>query len=265
MKLYWEYMIRQFNSGLTYKFNYVCNLVSKILFVFSQYFIWKALMEKQTVETASGSIQFREMITYMLVSTFISTIINSDVILELNDKIKSGQIALDIVKPIDYKKLLFVNTVSKNLYNVIYLLLPTMIISIAIFGINIPSLGNGFVFIISVILATLINYMMCFCLGILGFWFSQLWIMNRLVYDLLALFSGKVIPLWFFPVMLLKVADCLPFKMIYTVPIFIYLEKYNNQEIVLMLFVQLIWLVILFVVSRLLWGRGMKKIVVQGG
>lgn len=265
MRVYFELMIRQFRTGLTYKFNYVCNLLSKMLAVFSQYFIWKALLSKQEIVTPVGNVGFQDMVTYTLISIFISTVINSNVILDLNDKIKTGQIALDIVKPLNYRRYLFFDSIGKNLYNVIYLLLPTMIISIALFGIKLPSAEYGFIFLTSLILGSVINFLLCLCLGSLGFWFNQLWILNRLVNDLLSLFSGKLIPLWFFPSLLLKLADCLPFKMVYSVPIYIFLEKYGQYEMMRMLLLQSIWIIILAGVSNIIWKKGMDKMVVQGG
>lgn len=265
LRVYYELMIRQFRIGLTYKFNYVCNLLSKMLVIFSQYFIWKALLFNQETATKVGNVEFQEIITYVLISTFISTIVNSNVISELNDKIKTGQIALDMLKPLDYKKYLFFDSSGKNLYNVIYLLLPTMIVSIAIFGIHLPSIKHGIVFFIALILGSIINFLMCLCLGMLGFWFNQIWILDRLINDLLSLFSGKLIPLWFFPTPLLRLADWLPFKMIYSVPIYIFLGKYNQYEIIRMLLLQSIWIVILVSSSNLIWKKGIKKIVVQGG
>ena len=265
MRVYFELMIRQFRTGLTYKFNYVCNLLSKMLAIFAQYFIWKALLTEREIGTQVGNVGLQDMITYTLISTFISTVINSNVIMDLNEKIKTGQIALDMVKPLNYKKYLFFDSLGKNLYSVIYLLLPSMIISIAIFGIKLPSVKYGLLFMLSLFLGFMINFLMCLCLGTLGFWFNQLWILSRLVNDLLSLFSGKLIPLWFFPTIMLNVADCLPFKMIYSVPISIFLERYNQNEMVNMIMLQLVWIVILFIISNLIWEKGIKKVVIQGG
>ena len=49
------------------------------------------------------------------------------------------------------------------------------------------------------------------------------------------------------------------------IPVTIYLGQVSMEEILINIFKQIIWLVILFIMGQLLWIRAKKNFVVQGG
>lgn len=265
MKLYIEIIKNVFKSGLTYRFNYFTGLIGKILYIYAQYFIWKALLMDKIVDTSFGTIDFPNMVTYIIISSIISTITSNNVIMDVNNSIDNGKIALDFIKPINFQLYMFCNTIGKNLYEVLFNLIPVTIVSIIVFDIQFPEIIYFILFLIAIIGGFLINYFLSFCLGLLGFWFTQVWILGRVLNDLIKLFAGVYIPLWFFPVILESILDYLPFKFIYFVPISIFLGKYNLLECLLMFLMQLIWIIILYFLSKIIWKKAIYKLVVQGG
>ena len=81
----------------------------------------------------------------------------------------------------------------------------------------------------------------------------------------ISLFSGSVIPLWFFPEGVRFVADVLPFKYIYFVPCDI-ISNYNGiEESCKYIFAQSIWVILSILIALLVWKKGKKKLVIHGG
>lgn len=265
MKLYIELIKNQFKSGLTYRFNYFTELVGKMLSIFAQFFIWKALLMKNSVNTLFGTIDFSNMVTYIIISSIIATITSNSVIVEVNSKIRSGQISLDFIKPMNFKLYMFSDSIGKNLYQLLFFLVPVLVLSLLIFGIQIPQLSHFVLFILATIGGLFVNYFLCFCLGLLGFWFTQVWVLNRFLNDFIRLFSGALIPLWFFPSVFLTISEYLPFRFIYFVPISIFLGKYEISKCLILILEQLIWIVILYLLSEFIWKKAVHKLVVQGG
>lgn len=79
------------------------------------------------------------------------------------------------------------------------------------------------------------------------------------------LVSGAMIPLTFFPEIVQKLFNFLPFSSIIYTPSMIYLNKLSYVEIAKSLGLQLIWVVILMVLSKIMWNKVIDKLTIQGG
>jgi len=58
----------------------------------------EALLTAGPVTTGSGVVTLREMTTYVVISSMIGTLLTVDVIFNMNDRIRNGQIGMDLVK-----------------------------------------------------------------------------------------------------------------------------------------------------------------------
>jgi ABC-2 type transport system permease protein len=82
---------------------------------------------------------------------------------------------------------------------------------------------------------------------------------------IMSFLCGQLIPLSFFPEVVQKVFEFLPFSsMVYT-PVMIYLGKYQGVELLLVLAKQALWVVILYALGSLIWKQVVKRLVVLGG
>jgi ABC-2 type transport system permease protein len=81
----------------------------------------------------------------------------------------------------------------------------------------------------------------------------------------ISLFSGSVIPLWFFPDWLERFAGYLPFQGIYFVPNAIFVGELSGQALLTALLTQVVWALICYGLLRFVWAKASMKIVVQGG
>lgn len=252
-------------AGLTYQFNYIMNILGRLLNLFAQYFIWRALLVNKPVSTASGVISFETMISYIIVSSIISTLTSNNVISTIDKKIGTGSIAMDFVKPMNFIAYIFCDSLGNNLFQFVFQLIPVAIIAIFTFGIQVPTILNFVLFLITLFLGMIIYFFICFCLGIIGFWFTQVWVLGRFLSDFVSLLSGSLIPLWFFPNTLQPLINALPFKFLYYIPISIYLGTLKSNTCMYQIIEQLLWCLILFAAALLVYSRAIKKLVVQGG
>ena len=91
-----------------------------------------------------------------------------------------------------------------------------------------------------------------------GRWFSA----KRALVEILA---GTLIPFEFFPLWLKTIAQHLPFQSMAYIPLSIYTGKLAGNSIYQALGEQMIWAVIMLILSRLLWHAASKRITVHGG
>ncbi|AJY77384.1 ABC transporter permease [Paenibacillus beijingensis] len=214
MQLYLEYIRNIIQTNLKYRTNFLLGLIGRIIVLFVQYYIWEALLIKD-VATSTGNISFRDMTNYITISTIISVLVSNNLIYDIDSKIKSGQIAIDLIKPISYKTYLFCGVIGDNIYRILFELVPVIIIGLFVFHLQIPDWTHLFIFAFATVNAVIIKYLISFIFGILGFWIVSVWYFSRFLEDLIRIFAGAWIPIWFFPHFLDRISNFFPFKLIF--------------------------------------------------
>lgn len=263
---YTEHLKNSLKENLAYRTNYFFQLGGRLLSVTAQVYVWSALLGSSGQTTSSmGVITLQDMTSYVIISVVISTLVNNNVIGIIEERIRDGLIAFDLIRPMSFQLLTFCRAFGISLFNFLFSLLPVLIFGILVFGLNSPSLPNILLFLWSLLNGIIISFLVSYSVGLLGFVFISIWHLSRFLTDLTLIFSGSWIPLWFFPGFLAKIAEYLPFRMIYFVPTSIFLEKYTTNEGLTLILIQLIWIGILYVLSRGIWARVVHKIVIQGG
>ena len=79
------------------------------------------------------------------------------------------------------------------------------------------------------------------------------------------LLSGATIPIAFFPEPLKTVAYYLPFQSIYNAPLSILLDGHPQQTVLVTIRTQLLWCIIMFILTKLFWKVSLRQITVNGG
>ena len=98
-----------------------------------------------------------------------------------------------------------------------------------------------------------------------SFWLINIWSLITIKDVFVNILSGKMIPLWFMPVWMKGVLKYTPFETIYFTPVQIYLGQLNASEMLSKCLIQMVWIVGIYMLGNMLWNKGQRKLVVQGG
>lgn len=266
MRKYWEYIKNSFKENLTYRVLYFTGILQTVLALVVQLYLWRALVSQAGgVTSSSGIITLGDMTTYVLIGTFIGTLISNNVIGDINNRVRGGQVATDLIKPMNFIVYMFCRMIGRNLFNLIFRLLPVLVIAVIFLDFQLPSLPNPILFLVMVINTLVIMFLIVFNLGLLSFWYMAMWQVDIFFGSLMELFSGRFLPLWFFPQILVSIAAFMPFRLMYYVPISIYLGKLEILDCWLAILQQFMWMAILGGITALTWRSAIKKLVIQGG
>jgi ABC-2 type transport system permease protein len=188
---------------------------------------------------------------------------------KIGNDVTDGSIAMSLIKPISYKRKLLSESIGEMIYK---FFIPSIFVWIGVEVYKIFNLGNysfsiknTIFFCISSILGFLIYFLFEFCFGMLAFYSTYVWGMEIIKNGVLIFLTGQLIPLTFFPVIIQKIFDFLPFSSMNYIPVMIYLGKIDNLELVYTLIRQLIWIIILEIFSSWLWKKAIKRISILGG
>ncbi len=261
-RMYFEYAKKSFQNNIAYRVETLVSIFNTIITIFVYVAIWTALFkQKATVE----GISLVSVSTHFVISLGLSTIF-INMTSEVSRKIVSGDIANDLLRPISFFSLMLSKTVGIVTYRILLQFSPAFLISYFLLDIVLPfSIFHGLMFLISVVFGFLIYFLVDFMISVTAFWFHRIFFMQQIKNALLTVLSGALLPIWFLPHFLREIIKFAPFESIYFTPINIYLGHLDKGEIFLALGKQCFWIFILWIVCKILWNRGIKKLVIQGG
>lgn len=117
--------------------------------------------------------------------------------------------------------------------------------------------------ILSLVGGALIFGIMQAIIGTLAFWMTEIWPMAEMNYMLLQFVGGMLAPISLLPPAIQRLSLYLPFRYIFFEPIAIVLNK--TTEPVPVILRQGIFIVILYIIYKILWRAGIKKYEGIGG
>ena len=252
-------------EALQFRLSAVVMVIGNLLYLIVVYFLWKAIYASAGTDIVNG-MTFADTLIYLVLATALYGFMEMYAVWEIGRAIQSGKIVLDLLKPIEYRSYLFWSYSGSFVVNFCTTFLPTFIAVCIVTHGAVPLGINLLYFVISVVMAILINYSIDFLVGTVCLYTESIWGINIMKQVIVLLLSGATIPLAFFPETLRKIAYYLPFQSIYNAPLSILLDRSARPETVLpVLGLQLFWCVVMVVLSKLFWKVSLRQITVNGG
>ncbi|GAX47553.1 ABC transporter permease [Pseudolactococcus reticulitermitis] len=255
-------------QSITYRLNFVIFRLGDLLGAVVTYFLWRAIYNASSHATLNN-FTFPEMSLYVFLSFYVGTFTSSNSSEVVGDEVKSGTIAMRLLKPISFSATYLYEEIGHKLVQIITISVP-LLGGILLFQIlnaqALPfNLINFILFFISNLLAYLLNFYFNLCFGFSSFVLKNLWGANFMKNSIINFMSGTLIPLSFFPDIVSRILQFSPFaSMIYT-PVTIYLGQYTLGVALELIALQLFWVLFFYGLSQLIWRVSIKHLTVQGG
>ena len=185
---------------------------------------------------------------------------------ELADKIKTGDIAIDLVRPVDVQLAWWAADFGRALFQLLTRGLAPLVIGAITVGIALPGSWTAYPLgAISVVLGVSLSFVLRFGVNLVAFWMIDIRGFIGLYFVVVAPFSGLYIPVHLFPDWLKTIAYATPFPSLLQFPIDVLSGRVLGVDALLVVAMQAGWLVLLIALTRLLMARAARKLVVQGG
>ena len=261
--MYLEFLKKSFQQNLVYRGNTAMRIVLSFLYLFVTVSIWKALYQGR--DTVSG-VALQDMITYVIIAQLAGSLMSGGVSRYIAERVRTGAVAIDFARPVSLKYAAYFHSWGSSLFMSVAFGLPMLATGTATWGISLPAHGYQWVFFfLSIGLAVVLRSSIEYIMGLTAFWFKTDFHISWIMGALTTLFSGAVVPLWFYPPLLQSVAEALPFRFYMYEPVAIFLGKTPAAGCVRVALIQLAWILALDVLGRIVWRQARKVVVVQGG
>lgn len=265
MSLYGRIIANSFKSALAFKIDFIISISFSFLSLALRMSIWQALYAAKNEGSING-IYLNDMAVYSIMSTFINSVVTSNVMNEINSMVLNGDITQRLLLPLGFRQHLFFSTLSNNVFWAIFKVLPPCFAAAFIYGFTFDfHISNMIVAICSIMLAVALHFCYSFVMGITVFWFKNSYFLDWMNGALFALFAGGFVPIWFFPQKLSNISKLLPFRYVIFEPTAVFLGKYNINQSLWVIAIQAVWILALWLFGNILWKKGQQLVFSQGG
>jgi len=251
-------------TELAYRFEFFAAILGSVFMMLLVYYLWTAIFNSAEAMVMS----YNSLITYVCLAQAFSFARPGQrrVISNISQGIRSGNIIFDLVRPADYQVLSFSSTLGSYLMETLLVSLPAYLVALFFFGIDLPASPTAaFGFVVSLGAAFLLVFTFDFFIALLSFWTMSVWGLTYAKIAVTDILAGTLIPLTLFPDWLRGIALLLPFQGMAYTPLSIYTGTIEGTAIWTSIAGQLLWAVVLFGLTRLLWQAARRRLEIQGG
>ena len=263
MKTFWAFARQNFHAAAIYRFDFILWTTANLVLMYGIRWVWITLY---TQRPGAFGVTLGQMVTYGVLSMAIENLFYTGPQYYMAQQVRTGAIDGDLLKPLDFHFHMLARSTGETLFRIIVMVIPAFLVGYFLLDLQLPATSQaGFLFILALLLGFLINFHLDFLLGAVGLVTLEVNSIDWVFHATTRFFSGQFVPLWLFPGLLGMVAYILPFRSIFFTPLSIYTGVLSGGAIAQAIGLQVLWLVILLIISRWLWERVQSRIVSQGG
>jgi len=251
----------QARSVLAYRGNFALGLGGFLFQLVALLAVWRVVLSNGPI----GSFDWPQMRSYLLVAFASGVIVGMGADYRMASRIVQGDVALDIVKPVDYQRARFAEAFGGVWIEVAVVLLVGGVTLVLFGGMAWPGWSETMLFLCSMLLLFPLKFLVVYMSGLACFWTQHYVGIQWARVAVVNLFSGALIPLAYLPSWLAAAAKWSPFAGLTSTPGLILVGQAPGREGFVLVAVQLFWVVTMWLAARGLWNKAMARLTVNGG
>lgn len=231
-----------------------------IIVVFVQ--LWRVTYAVTGAQRIAG-FTLPQMIGYLVLT---ETIVMSNPRIEqvIDQEVRGGEIAYRLVRPVHYVAFHFWSAMGQALASLPVNFAVASLAAWLTLGDWVFPLAAAPAFLVAMTLGMAIHLLVSITIGLLAFWTEDTWPFAFVWTRLVMILGGMMLPLDAFPDWLARVAKALPMNLVVYGPARLGM-RFDWSEFGTLVWHQLIWIAVLLGVVSWVFGKGARRLHVQGG
>ena len=255
-------------AAMTYRSNFLAWFLGSIVYCLVMYYIWLAVFNSSGEGMING-FTMRDMTVFLFITAMTNFLTDSDGSYDVGEEVRDGNIAMHLIKPVGFHSTFLFTEIGWKLL-IFGMIFAPVVIGVEIYKFNAYggfafNIASFALYIFSMTMSYLFSFYMNVCFGFMAFFLKNLWGFNIIKSSILRFLSGGVLPLAFMPGALRQVLEWLPFASLCYTPVMIYMGMYSPAETALRLAVQVAWVIVFYIISKLILSTALRHVSVQGG
>ncbi|OII64231.1 ABC transporter permease [Streptomyces sp. CC53] len=266
MRLYAAVVAGSFRRHATYRVATAAGVFTNTVFGFVLAFTYAALWEERP---RLGGYDLPEALAYVWIGQAllaVCSLMGGGFEDELIERVKSGDIAVDLYRPADLQLWWLSVAVGRAAFQFLGRGAAPLLVGALAFDVALPQ--NPWTwpaFVVSVLLGVVVSFGVWFLVALSVFWLMDGAGVVQVAWLSGLFFSGMLLPLHVFPGVLGEVARALPWASMLQVPADVFLEKRTGWALLGAYGFQAGWALVLLAAGRALQTVATRRVVVQGG
>lgn len=264
MRTYLRLFVAGFRRQSTYRLAAFGGLVANTTFG-----LLKVALLFAAVRTSGGELAGYDvamMSAYIWISQGMLGSVNLTGRTEIADRIRTGDVAVDFLRPLDVHLASVTTEVGRAVFALIPRGTPSVVIGALLVGMAVPEdpwaypLGA-----VSLLLGIVVSATTVYLVGVSGFWLLETRGVAILYMVVSGFLAGLFVPIALFPDWLRLVATVTPFPSMMMYPVDVLSGRVGGSAAVGLVALQVLWLVLTVAAGQLATRAGRRRLEVQGG
>lgn len=255
------------SERLVYRGDFALGTLMRFLPIVTQVFLWFAVFEARG-EQQLANYRYEDFVAYYLLAMVARAFSSMPGLSSgIAAQIRSGEIKKFLIQPVDLLGFLLLGRVAHKLAYFAIAIAPFALVFFLCrnYFPGWPDFGTLAAGILSLLLCFLLGYYLEACMGLVGFWWLEVSSL-LFVYMLFSFFlSGHMFPLDMLPEPWRTAVLFTPLMYLAYFPAAVLLGKIQGDTLMLGLVLEFAWVVIFFVLSRVLFHYGTRRYSAYGG
>lgn len=237
-------------------------LLVQIMSLTTFYYFWRAVYTDRTIV---AGLALHQTLNYALLAQVFLSVVQSNPVYALGKRVVDGNIAIDLVRPVDLQAAMYAQNVADILVS---LVVKPLLLGIAIwlFGLTLPTDPSIWIwFLISLFLGNAALFCFDWIVACLTFYTTEAWGLVILRNGVAMFFSGAIVPLEMMPSWLRHIIEIFPFSQALYIPVALLSGLTPVTQALEYSLIQLAWIGGLAIASRIVFVIAVRKVTVQGG
>ena len=268
MRKYWHVINIGIQNTLVYRVNFLFRSVFGLIPLLATISLWQTVYAGKADNAQVGAYTLAAMTSYYLLVTIVDalTAVSEDD-WQIAADIKDGNISQFLLKPIDYLSYRLCLFISGRLIYTMVAILPVglFIFFLRHYFVAPPGLAAMGWFVVSLILAGLLQFFMSYTMALLAFWVVEVSTFIFIAFAFEYIAGGHLFPLDILPPTAKQLLNFTPFPYQLFFPVSIYLGQTSSTALYNGLLVQAGWVIGFYFLARWVWSRGIRKYSAVGG
>lgn len=224
-------------------------------------FVWSTAAGAGTV----GGMTRGQFVAYYLILIVVNQLTYSQTNWTVGDTIRYGEMNRLLLRPLSPHFDTLSSEVAGKVVYMLFVIPVTAVLALVLRPEADLTPANGLAFVPAVLMAWALRFLWGYALALLAFWATRADALLALQDALVFLLAGQVAPTSLLPGVLQKASVVLPFRYMVGFPVEVLVGQLDTTGLLTGLATQAGWLVIAWLLFRVMWRKGVKRYSAVGG
>ena len=245
-----------------YRFELVFNALRAVVFVTVISAVWRAVYQARP---ALAGFSLDQLVFYTCTAAMLVLLYEVNVEREIGDRLRSGNLALQLLKPVNYFLYGFAEGSGMLAYTAAFSVLPTFVVLALLFDFPPIDPAGLAAAVAMVAVGFALFFSFCHLTALTTFFTVEVWGVEYMRVVLVRFLAGGIVPLALFPEALRQIVLWLPFPYMVYYPTLALTGALDGALVPRVLGAQLAWLATLLAANVLYWRVIVRRVTIHGG